>query len=169
MSGDNAGGHVGRLAYLYLNTGTYDVPIWTAVKKIGDVDIDDAAATNDRDTRESGNTKTTVGNSKFGIKFGYEHKRGITDPVYTLLMKSRRTKCNLDTLALSDKVETEGAEGIRGPFVVTVSNRAEPINDAVEVSFEMYEGYEYDDTGEIVDTIPVAVGGSGLAEIDYTA
>lgn len=165
MSGDNAGGHVGRLAKLYVNiTGTYDVPVWLEVHKIGDVDIDDARATSDRDSRESGNTKTALGNFKFGIKFEYERKRAIADPVYDSLLKSYRTGCCLDMLALDDSITVVGASGLRGPFAPATKNRKEPVNDNVTESFEFYEGYDYHDDGAIIDTIPVEVTSSGLEE-----
>lgn len=143
--------YIGRLSKLYFNTGTFLAPVWLECKKIADVDIEDGSATSDHDTRESGNTKTVVGNSKFGIKFEYSVMRGVVDPVLAKIKDSRRAGDILDTLALDGPVGA-GGEGIRGPFLVTSMNKKEPVNDQETYSIELAEGYDYDDAGVLIDT-----------------
>lgn len=162
---NDSGAHVGRLAKLYFNTGTYDVPIWAEVKKIGDVEVEDSSATSERDTRESPNTKTIIGNSKFALKFEYSKLRAVSDPVLRMIDKAKALKENIDCLALDDAYTVEGSRGLRGPFCVTSKNKNEPINDQVNVACELAEGLEYDDSDEIIDVEYVEITASGV-EVD---
>lgn len=162
--------HVGRLGFLAFNlTGTHTTPVWAVGKRIGDVDIDEGSATSDRDTRESGNTKTIVGNNKFSIKFTHDKKKGQDDPILRALQQSKREKLALDVLALDEAITVTGASGIRGPFIVTVLNKKEPVNDQQTYEVELHETYDYDDDDEIIDVDFVKVDGTGLVADSFAA
>ena len=158
-----SGNHVGRLSKLYINTGTYDTPVWLEAKRISDVEIENSAATSETDSRESPNTKTSVGNAKFGITTTYQKLRGVADSVLPLLRGSKRTGDCLDVLALDDAVTVNGATGIRGPFVVTSMNKSEQINEQESYDIEMAEGFEFDADGEIIDTVAVTITSGAIA------
>lgn len=135
---------IGRLAKLYINTGTYASITAAELVKIGDVDIDLGKATEELDMRETPNTKTVRGNKKIKISFTYFVRVGATDAILDKLRESYFDDTNLDVFAMEDDIATSGTEGIRGPFGVTTFDRKEPINGKIRYEVELEEVIEYE-------------------------
>lgn len=128
----------GGAMYLGYNSGSYDAITHVQFKKIGDVQLPIERAASDKDTRETPNTKTTLGNLKYSpITFPY-YKRAGNDTVFNKLRDSLTNGTVIDLFAL-DADPTDIAEGFRGPYRVSKMPKGEPVNDAVQYDVELVE------------------------------
>lgn len=150
------GQKIGRMAKLYINTGTYDTPVWLEVDMIDDVEVSLEKATNEIDIRASGNTKTVVGNRKIGLSTNYYELAGYTDMVKPELLESWNGDSPLDMLTLDQDISVIGAEGFRGPFVVTNFGKSEKVNEQQTRTLELAECIAFDDNS-LVDVIAYTV------------
>lgn len=145
------GTDTGGAMYLGYNSGTYGLPTHVQIKKIGDVTIPAERATSDKDTRETPNTKTALGNLKFSpIAFSY-YKRVGTDTVFAKLQASFLNGDKLDIFALDQAPATVGATGWRGPYRVSKLSKNEPVNDAIQYDVELSE-IDHEESGAAVYT-----------------
>lgn len=136
---------IGRDQFFYLNLGSYSAPTWTLVKRCGDVEIGLEKASSEVDTRESGNTKTVVGNRKVSLSFDYFLRQGATsDTIFDKFETSYYEDSMIDVALMTAAIATPGSKGIRGPFVVTNFTRGEPINENVRHSIELQECFSYE-------------------------
>ncbi len=145
------GQKIGRMAKMYLNTGTAETPIWLEVDMIDDVEVSLEKATNEIDIRASGNTKTVVGNRKIGLSTNYYELAGYTDSVKPELLASWNDDSPLEVLTLDQDISVVGAEGFRGPFVVTNFAKSEKVNEQQTRTLELAETVAFDDDGNLVD------------------
>lgn len=150
------GQKIGRMAKLYINTGTYETPVWLEVDMIDDVEVSLEKATNEIDIRASGNTKTVVGNRKIGLSTNYYELAGYTDTVKPELMTSWNDDSPLDMLTLDQDITVVGAEGFRGPFVVTNFGKTENVNEQQTRTLELAECIAFDDD-TLVDVVAYLV------------
>jgi hypothetical protein len=138
MTAGAKGVDTGGAMYLGYNSGTYDAITHVQIKKIGDVQLPLERAASDKDTRETPNTKTTLGNLKYSpITFPY-YKRVGTDTVWNKLRDSLLNGTVIDLFAL-DADPTDLAYGFRGPYRVSKMGKGEPVNDAVQYDVELVE------------------------------
>lgn len=151
------GQKIGRMAKMYINTGTYETPVWLEVDMIDDVEVSLEKATNEIDIRASGNTKTTVGNRKIGLSTNYYELTGYTDAVKPELVTSWNDDAPIELLTLDQDITVVGAEGFRGAFVVTNFAKSEKVNEQQTRTLEFAEAVAFDDDGNLVDVIAYVV------------
>src|SRR6056297_439625 len=78
------GAYTGQETYEYLNTGTYDVPVWSRISRVGDVTLPSERGTTGFATKESDQKKYLAGVQDRSVAFTYTRKKG-TDAVYDAL------------------------------------------------------------------------------------
>lgn len=143
---------MGRLAKLYLNTGTYAVPVWSEICRISDVTIGQSRNTATVVTRCSGNQKTVIGSKVFQISFTYLEILGV-DTILGALRTSSLADTpatqKLDIAAVNLPIATVGSTGIRGMFGVTNFERSEGSDDVVSRAVTLDEI----DWQETIDTV----------------
>lgn len=145
--GASPGPGTGRDAKLYWrSTGTYASPTWSEIKRIGDVTVGGEKATSDLAIRETPNDKSSFGGMKFPISFTYYKRRAVADTVFAALLASFMNNTTMDIAAMDQAIATVGATGLRGPYVVSKLERAEPVNDSVVYNVELLECEEVDST-----------------------
>lgn len=128
-------------AKLYLNTGTYAVPVWTEIKRVSDVTISTSKNTSTVVTRESPNQKTVLGSLIFQISGNYVEKISadtVLAAFRTSLYGSTPDTTKLDIAAMNQPI-AGGAIGIRGYWALTQFDRNEGIEDVVSRSFTLDE------------------------------
>tara|TARA_A100001391_G_scaffold154773_2_gene112565 strand:- start:4417 stop:4896 length:480 start_codon:yes stop_codon:yes gene_type:complete len=151
------GQKLGRMAKMYINTGTDEAEVLLEVDMIDDVEVSLEKATNEIDIRASGNTKTTVGNRKISLSTKYYELAGYTDAVKPELMASWNDDSPINMVVLNQDVSVVGAEGFRGPFVVTNFGKTENVNEQQTRTLELAEAIAFDDDGNLVDVVPYVV------------
>ncbi|MGN6543779.1 MAG: hypothetical protein ACTHK7_01935 [Aureliella sp.] len=138
---------VGRDAKLYYRSGgTYALPTWSLIERIGDVTLGAEKSTSDLAIRETPNDKSSFGGLKFPISFTYYKRNLVEDVVFTALQDSFLNNTPLDIAAVDQAIATVGAAGFRGPYVVSKFERSEPVNDSISYSVELLECEDVDGT-----------------------
>lgn len=147
--------HVGRLAKLYYNSGTYGTPTWTEIKRVSDVNINLTKNTGSVTTRESPNQKTVVGAKVFQITATY-HEKIATDTVLAAILDSYYADSPTDTggtmelAAMNQAIATTGSTGIRGFFAVNDATRGEPVGDSVNRNI-VWDEIDHEESSAVVD------------------
>ena len=152
--------HVGRLAKLYLNTGTYGSPVWTEICRVSDVTIGQSKNTATVVTRCSSNQKTVLGSKVFQITFNYLEVLG-ADTILAALRTSYHADtpaaAKLDVVATNLPIATAGATGIRGMFAVTNFERTEGADDVVSRAVTLDEIDWQETIDSVITNINVGV------------
>ena len=147
MSG---GVKAGRSNFLFYNdkpttatagAGTYALPVWVVINRIGDLDRSNSKSSTEVDMRSSSTTIVVFGNKNRELSFTYYKKEGAADDVYNVLLDSYENDIALDLAIAEGNIAAAGA-GIlydRGPFVVSEMTKAEPIAgvDAFEMTLNV--------------------------------
>lgn len=127
MAAEDRAGFNGMDTYEYINTGTYALPVWSRLKRVGDVDLPNNRSANSFKFKGSENAKTLVGVKERGISFTYTRTKQ-ADPVYTALKAgydAGNDGC-VDMLVLDGPAATIGSKGHRGPYLVVKFDEKNP-------------------------------------------
>ncbi len=136
----------GRDAKLYYNdtpdsasagAGTYAVPVYVEIDRIGDLDRAGQKATTEINIRASKTTLTVFGNKSREITFTYYKKKGANDAVYNVLLDSFENNTCLDITMAEDNIAASGTVYDRGPFIVSQLEKTEPIEGAQSYAVTM--------------------------------
>ena len=137
MSDTITGAYPGNLATEYLNLGDYANPTWTRIKRVEDVDLPDERGGSEFRNKGSDFTRFIRGVRTKSIAFKYRKKRA-SDPIFDEL-KTAYDDPNVcvEYAALDRPIADSGANGFRGPFVVTKFSESRPFENVVEVDVEL--------------------------------
>jgi hypothetical protein len=136
---------------MYINTGTYAVPVWTKLERISDVKLPKSRPSSRRAYRGLNSSKNVTGYLDFGISFKYEHKKvGQIHAAYDLLQDSLLNDTPLDCLNVNAPLVVptdhplagEDAVGFRGYYNVVKLDRDEADEDGTTSDVELKEVYE---------------------------
>lgn len=147
--------HVGRLSKLYYNTGTYDIPVWTEMVRLGDMTTPITKNTSQVVTRESPNQKTVVGAKAISVTGTY-YEKVQADTVLAALKASifansaGATGGTIEVASMNQDIATDGSTGIRGFVACTDLTRNEPVGDAVTRSVTLEE-VDHEEDSSVVD------------------
>ncbi len=130
----------GRKNKLYYNSATYASPTWVEIARVGDVNRTGTKASTEVNMRASDTTIVVYGNKSREITFTYYKIKGsgTADPVFTKLSDSYENDTVLDIAMMEGPIATVGQFGVRGPFVVSQLDKAEPIDgvDTYDVTLQ---------------------------------
>lgn len=124
---------IGAEGYLYRNTGTYAVPVWSEIDKIGDVTMPDAMDKAPATTRASGKVKEVVPSLR-EISFGFQIRWDTDDLNFKAILAAYLARTSLEIVALDGPVEGEGSAGSFGPrgtVCVTQCARNQALGDVL--------------------------------------
>lgn len=149
--------NLGRDRKLYINTGTFAVPIFLLAGRIENVSLPRSYASSTHDFRESNHTKTVTGNVAHGLEFEYlERPDTATDPVLTALQTAADSGDATEFAVMRGDIGTSGVTGTRGFYVITDAPEEQATNDRVKHSFTLAEADHYE-SGEPIDVSPYTV------------
>lgn len=140
----------GRFNNIYLNTGTYPIPVWSRLIRIADVKIPKGRPTSRRAYRGVNSAKTVTGYLDFSITCRLENKAAhLTHAQAATLEDSLLNETVLDIIAVNAPLIVptgnvligKNAVGLRGHFVVTKFDRDEPEEDGTSTDLQFNEVY----------------------------
>lgn len=102
---------VGVFCKLYLNTGTYEAPVWEEVDLISDLSDNAAWERGDSSARRS--RVRTMEPTMLGLELTGSVRTDYTDDRYNDLRDAFLTNATLDVLVLTGAIETNGSLGFR--------------------------------------------------------
>lgn len=120
---------------LYINTGTYAVPIWSEVDCVKDITVDLTPTEGDSSCRKSKfqMTKTSLIGASISGNIIYEP----ADSNFILIRDSLFAETDagkvLELAAMDGDITESGKQGLRASWVLTQFGREEPLGDAVTV------------------------------------
>lgn len=128
-------------AKLFLNTGTYAVPVWLEFKNIKDLTL--ALEGTEADV-------TTRGNSGWGavavtilrgtVEFDMVRKK-TSDAQYIALRDAFLTRTAVEFAVMDGDIATPGSEGLRALFAVTKFSRDEKLEESIMSSVSLKPTY----------------------------
>ena len=128
MKGYNAG--------LYVNNADDGSSTYVVVAKVRNVDTSLEASEIDATSRmDDGWTKTVAGLKSWGV--GYDIIYDPIDPAWLLLQTGFKSGSPVFMAVLDQKMDVDGAEGIKGLAAVTNFSRGEPLNDIMTTSVSL--------------------------------
>lgn len=125
---------------LYKNTATYNTPTWadqTSVKSAKPGFAWDFAEATNRASPVKLFAKTLV-----DIAIQVMMRADPGDAVYTAWVNASWSRTTVfDLMVLNSKVSTEGARGVRGEFLISLSDEAQEIEGVVYTTFDLKPTY----------------------------
>jgi hypothetical protein len=152
----------GRTCKAYVQIGgTYANPTWVEMKRISNVQRPKSRSTSDRMYRGAKNKKKVLGYIEQGFSFVYQPKKStLSDNVLAALEGSLDSETILDVLFLDGLVTTAAVKGVRCPVMCSKLDRKEDDEDAIQFDVELVEVEDYDDSGDLRESVAYTVAGS---------
>lgn len=144
-------GSTGREWKIYRNTGTYSVPVWTAVTERRDISM---PLTKDQieQLRDGAEFKEFLkGFKDLGVSFGMTYRRANANHVAFRTDMYADDDGIFDLLILDGPQSTSGSQGIRLIGILTDFTHSAPLADGTEVGLEFKPTY-HEDGGSPVET-----------------
>ena len=141
---------LGRNARIYLNTGTYDTPVWAMAQRARDIKVDPLGAEEvDVSVSASKFKLTGQGLIEMGVGFGYLPKPG-TDTILQALLDSQLDGDDLDVLILQNDISVVGTKGYRAFLQVFSGPLTSELSDAQRYEF-MLKPTLHEEDGDVVE------------------
>lgn len=148
---------VGGAAGLYRNTADFNSPAWSEVTNVRDVTPSggwDFVGAPNRESPLRPYAKTELDKPVQVIM-----RADITNSEYQVWVEAAQgRKTTLDLLVLNGKRTETGAQGLRGPFLLSITDEAQPIDGAIYTTFELRPTADTD--GNLVLFAEVTGGGT---------
>ena len=130
---------LGKDCILYYNTGTHDTPVWVAIERAKDVNIDPLSKGKaEQKSRASKFNFKRGTHIEMGLSFGYDYQPG-TDEVFALLLDSFFNGTPIEFFAADGPAATSGTQGPRMVCEVFECPTGQELDNAasVEISCEI--------------------------------
>lgn len=125
---------------LYLNTGSYESPVWVEISNVRDLTLTLEVGESDVTTRGNGGWEAIVATlKKATIEFEMVWNKADTN--FQALRTAFLTNGSVEVACMDDGIETVGAEGLRATMAVMKFNRNEELAEAVRAAVTLRPTY----------------------------
>lgn len=143
--------NTGHKMFLYRNTGTVAVPVWTVVAEIGDVSIPDFSMGLSELKRRANNFTKNLASLIQGIAIEFRLHHGLDSTNYTALRTNFLAGTAEEWAIMGGDITDSGSEGLRVPVLVENFPWDQPLEDVSGHDVRLAIAYMEEPAGTEID------------------